>query len=576
MFVASFSVAVLSRFGVSVAETSLFAVYVVLCLTFPGVLLIRALYGGSRTTAEEIALGTALGYALEIFAYVAARAVGAPLLVLAWPIGVYAVFLAVPRLRRHYRSRSRATVGAPRWWSWFLALVVSCLVALGAVTFFRSSTLGWPSLAGADLDMPYHLALIGELKNHMPPRMPMADGEALFYHWFVYAHFAAASWVTGVEPLVLLFRLGVVPMLAVLVVLLGMAGRRVTGSWTGAAVALAGTVFMTAPNLYLGVNVGTFTWRGFSSWTGPSLTFGAMFFAPVVLVFLDLLERRRDVGRWLLLGVFLVAVMGAKATFLPLLGGGLAAVVATEALVRRRTPWPALLALGMTAACFLYAQLVLFGGARQAMVVDPLSMMRRTWAGLTGPVTAEPSLASVLGVTALYLTCLAVAWCGGLGLLCRPGLLGGPAVVLTLGMGVVCLVTVLALGHPHLAQLYFFSAAHPYLMIVAVHGIIVLVRRAQLSPRTVVHAVAAGTAAACLVRALCGVRTPLAPGEPEWVLYLPYAVLVGAALVTAVALATAGPLVLGRRGSLKAWAFALVVFAAAGPPAAWFARVLPG
>ncbi len=93
------------------------------------------------------------------------------------------------------------------------------------VTFFRHTPLTWPGMASVNVDLPYHLALVGELRHHVPPATPMVAGEPLLYHWFVYAHFAAASWITGVEPLVLLFRLGMLPVLAALVVLLGMVAR---------------------------------------------------------------------------------------------------------------------------------------------------------------------------------------------------------------------------------------------------------------------------------------------------------------------------------------------------------------
>ncbi|WP_440100215.1 hypothetical protein, partial [Streptosporangium sp. H16] len=282
-------------------------------------------------------------------------------------------------------------------------------------------------------------------------------------------------------------------------------------------------------------------------------------------------RRRRDVGRWLLLGVFIVAVMGAKATHLPPLAAGLAAVVGVEVIRRRRAPRAALAALGMTAACSLFAQAILFGGARQGMMVDPLSLLRRAWGELTGHAGAvEPPTLSVLGVTVLYALCLAVTWCGILGLLCRPRLLLRPAVVLLLGMGAACVAAVLLLGHPHLGQLYFFGAGYPYLMIVAVYGLSVVVRQARVRLRTIVYAVGAGVTTAYLIRMLCDVRTPLAPGQPDALLYLPYAALLAVAVLVAAALVTTG------RGSLRAWAFVLVMFAAAGPPAAWFTRVFPG
>ncbi|WP_285703200.1 hypothetical protein [Microtetraspora sp. NBRC 16547] len=565
--VTALTAAVLLYYGVSLRDLLVFTAYVLLCLTVPGVLLIRALYSGRRTLAEEIALGLALGYAMEVFAYLAARAIGFPLLTLAWPATTYALFLLLPRLRRHWRRPRHQP--APLWWSWALALTMTYLLALAVVTFLSKNALTWPGLATSNIDMPYHLALIGELKYHLPPTVPVVAGEPLFYHWFVYAHFAAASWITGIDPLILLFRLGMAPMMAAIVILLGMIGRRVTGSLAGALVALAGTMFMTAPNLYLGMNIGVFTWRGFQSWTSPSQTFGALLFAPVVLLLVDMFEgRRRDVRAWLLFGVFSLAVMGAKATHLPPLAAGLAVVAGVQAIRHRRPPWAVLAMLGVTVACSGYAQFVLFGGARQAMVIDPLSLLRHTWGQLTGhPGTVAP-FASVLGITTLYLLCLAVTWCGVLGLLRRPRLFLRPAVTLLLGMGAACVGAVLLLGHPAAGQLYFFGAGYPYMMIVAAYGLVTVVRRAAVSPRTIAYAVSAGVFGANLVRMLCDVRAPLSPGQPESILYRPYLLLTVIAAVLIVVL-------LLTRAGVRAWAFALVMFTAVGWPAAWSARVVP-
>ncbi|WP_169982231.1 hypothetical protein, partial [Microbispora sp. H10836] len=478
----------------------------------------------------------------------------------------YSLFLLVPRLRRHWRRPQHQA--SPLWWSWALALTMTYLLALAVVTFLRGNPMTWPAMATADVDMPYHLALIGELRNHMPPSVPMVAGEPLFYHWFVYAHFAASSWITGIDPLVLLFRLGMPPMMAAIAVLFSMVAKRVVGSAAGALAALAGTVFMVAPNLYVGANLGVFTWRGYQSWTGPSQTFGALLFAPVVLLTADMLRaRRRDARAWVLLTVFTVAVMGAKATHLTPLAAGLALVAGVQAVTHRRPPWRVLAMLALSVTCVAYAQLVLFGGARQAMTVDPLSLLRRAWGELTGHPGAAVPPASLLGLTTLYLACLGITWCGVLGLLCRPRLLLRPVVTLLLGMGAACVGAALVFDHPHLGQLYFFGAGYPYLTMVAVHGLVTVVRRAALTPRAVVYALIAGMAGAYAVRTLCDVRTPLSPGRPESLLYLPYAVLAVAGAVAAVVLLSTG-------GGVRACALALVAFTAVGWPAAWSARVL--
>ncbi len=561
---------VAALYGVSVPDMVLFGLYVVLCVGLPGVLLLRLLYRGRRTLAEEVALGLALGYAVEVFAYVGARALGVPLLVLAWPAGTCLLFLAVPRLRRHWTVAPARRERAPAWWSWFLALPAAYLLAWSAVAFFRLNALSWPALGRSFPDMPFHLALVGELRHHLPPTVPMVAGEPLSYHWFVYAHLAAASWVTGVEPLVLLFRLGMFPVLAAFVVLAGMTGRRITGSWAGAALTTAGTVLVATPSLYLGGN-GAFTWGGVPDlmWASPTQTFGALMFAPVVLFLLDLLERRRrPAGHWALLGVFLVAVAGAKATYVPLLGAGLLAVAAAGAVRRRRPSGPVLAALGMTAACFLFAQFVLFDGARQALVVDPFSFMETVWREMTGAGDGtDPPPLSILGMVAVFLLCWAVTWGGISGLLSRPRLLARPGVALTLGIGAAGVGAALLLGHPGRSQLFFLWGAYPYLAAVTALGIVTLARRARQSRRATLCAAGTGLAAAYLIPLLCGVRIPLRPGTDDTVLYLPYVVLLVAILAAAAVLAVTS-------GRLRAWSLVVTALAVVGLPAVVHARAL--
>ncbi|MEU8103045.1 hypothetical protein AB0C18_04885 [Nonomuraea muscovyensis] len=563
--VAAFTFAVLNRYGVSGTDIALFAGYVALGLALPGALTVRALSGRPRTLAEEVALGLPLGYAVEILAYTGARAAGLPLLVLAWPLATYAAFLAVPSLRRHWRRRARPE--SPWWWPSFLAVVTASLVAWSAVKFFATHALTWPALGTSAPDMPFHLALVGELTHHVPPMVPMVAGEPLAYHWFVYAHLAAAGRLTGIEPLVLLFRLGMLPMLAAIVVLAGMTGRRLTRSWCGAAVTVVGTVFVGAPSLYLGAN-GLFTWGGIpdTAWISPTQTLGALLFAAVVLVLIDLLEHRpRDVRGWCLAAVLLVALTGAKATYLPLLAAGLAVVAAVRVVRGRRPSRPVLIGMGLTAACILFAQFVLFGRARQGLIVDPFSFMRVTWSELTG--AAEPPGGGVPGIAPVYLVCWALTWLGVLGLAVRPRQLLRPAVTLMLGVGVAGLSAALLFGHPGRSQLFFLWGGYPYLAAVTAWGLLVLVRRAGLSPRATACAAGAGLAAAYLVPLLCGVTIPLAPGQDTGVLYRPYLVL-GLTAVAAVVL-------LARwRGLRGAAALVVVALAAVGLPAYGHARVL--
>ncbi|MFC4585555.1 hypothetical protein [Sphaerisporangium corydalis] len=568
------TVAVLLRYDVSPRDIILFTIYLLTCLTLPGTLLIRALHPAPRTLPEELALGLTLGYALEILTYLPARATGHPLLVLLWPAATYTAFLLHPRLRPHLTTRPTRTTPLP--WAWSLSLAFTGVIAWGAVRFFRTNALRWPALGANDYDMPYHLALIGELKHHMPPAMPNVAGEPLSYHWFVYAHFAASSWITGVEPVTLLFRLTMLPILAAFVVLVGLTARRMTNSWASVAPAVAGTIFVGAPSLYLGHN-DVLAWGGLQdvAWVSPTQTFGALVFAPVVLLLMDLfLPRRFGPGRWALLVVLLVTVMGSKATYLPLLATGLAAVAVTTALQRRRAPWRALVVLAMTLSCLAYAQFVLFGQARQGMVVAPLAFMRQGWAELSGVAPLSDTATrftvpagSLAGFTLLFLLCWAITWCGVLGLLARRRLLGRPSVVLMLGMGAAGHGAVLLFAHPGLSQFFFLFAAYPYLVIVTVYGITVITRRARMPARTTVWAVCAGLAAAYLVPLLAGVEVPLAPGRGDLPLYLPYLVLLAVAAAVAAVVAARG-------GALRAGAVVTTLMAAIALPACGHAHVI--
>ncbi|MEU4834261.1 hypothetical protein [Streptosporangium sp. NPDC023615] len=571
VFAVAVVAAALRFYGVPVADTAVFGGYVALGVALPGLLLVRALYRGARTLAfaEELALGLALGYAVEVPVYIAARAAGAPPLVLLWPLGTCAVFAAVPRLRGHFRGVARTR--EPAWYAWFLALLVVHVTAWSSFTFFRTTALTWPAAGTSLFDIPYHLALVGELRHHVPPTVPVVAGEPLLYHWFVYAHLAAASWVTGLEPLVLLFRLGMFPMLVAFVVLVGAIGHRVTGSRAGSALAVAGTVLVAVPSLYANTN-GLFTWTGVqhSAWESPTQTFGALLFAPVVLLLIDAFERgrRHGAGRWVLVAILLAAVAGAKATYLPMLLAGLAALAVVEAVRRRRPPWAVLGALVITAACLLYAQTVLFGGARQAMSLDPLALMRRTWGELTGlGEHAQPPPASLAGITLLYAACWAVTWCGIAGLLSRPRSLARPATVLVLGVGAAGIGATALLGGPALNQGYFLQGAYPCLAVAAAHGFLVVVRGSGVSRLALAGAAAAGVVLTHLVRVVSDVRVPLVAGRDEDVLYRPFvavAVVVAAALVFLVAT--------GRRPRDLALLIALVT--AVGPLSAWHARAL--
>ncbi|MEV5554148.1 hypothetical protein AB0L44_10850 [Nonomuraea wenchangensis] len=512
--------------GVSLRDLVAFGAYLGGGVALPGVLLWRALSGGREwARLEELAAGVAVGYAVEVLAYLPARAVGMPRLVLVPSVMVVGAFVVVPGLRRFWRNAGRERV--PGWCGWALGGVVGYLVVWSALFLYRVP------VGRAYVDMPYHLALLGEVKRQVPPTFPSVLGEPLPYHWFVYAEMAATSWVTGIEPVTLVYRLSTLPMTAALVVLVAAVGRRVGGSWAAGVAGVGVTYFLFGPVLQDGV---VFTTRSmFTAWASPTQTFGALLFAPVVL----LLVRGVRGRAWVVLVLLVAVLAGAKATFLPLLLAGAVLVAGVRWVVERRAPGRWLGVAGLALGGLVVAQAVLFGSGTQGTEVEPFATMRVLWGGVTGVSQGEP--AGVLGVlAAVQLFCLACVWGGVAGLGWRR--LREPEVLLLVGMGGAGVGAVLVLGHPAESQLYFLESVRPYLSVAAVCGVVVAGRawvgEGRSAARAVGVAVALGAGVAMVVAGVQGVVRGFVRVEPDLGGLLgvvgPYLVLVAVAVVVVV------------------------------------------
>jgi hypothetical protein len=492
----------LAFYGVPLPTTAAFATYVLLGIVAPGTLIWRAIRGRSGWLVEDLGAGLAIGYAGEVLVYVPARALGAPLLVLAWPVVVMLAFLAVPRLRRHWRGSADPADRTPLWWSLILSGTAAVVFYWSCVRFFRTHDLREPGMLSPDADSPFHLALIGDAKHHMPLLSPWLPEQPVLYHWFVYAEMAATSWVTGIEPQVLLVRLAPLPMLFGLVALLGVLGRRLTGVWWAGAAAAVITFFVLTPIPYHWPLEGWFSAFGTNAyedgsslraqlWTSPTQTFGALLFAGLALALVEAMGGHTR-ARWALVALLTAAVTGAKATFLPMLLAGLLLVVAVRLVTRRRVHPGALFAAGIALLGLLFAQFVLFGGASQGMAIDPLHFAQISGAPYTlkfaAPEYPHPPW-RLLVVAAITVSCWACIWPGllGLGRLAPTlqharrmrrslGITADP-VILMFGIGISGVGALMVLGHEAGAEGWFMVSARPYLSLASVVGLVLLTPR---------------------------------------------------------------------------------------------------
>jgi hypothetical protein len=476
--VAVLATVVLREYGAPARTTAAFWAYLGLGLIVPGMLIWRAARMRSSSLIEDLAGGLVVGYAGEFLAYLPARAAGAPYLVVVWPIAVMLTFACVPRLRQFWR-RDPTAARPPWWWSWLVAAACAFLVAWSAATFFRSHGLSGKGMSSPFVDMPYHLALAGELKHHVPPVVPFVTGEPLAYHWFVYADVAATSWVTGIEVQTLMYRLSVLPMMMAVAVLVAALATRLTGRWWAGPAAVAAAYLCTPPDPYPWANTPV---NGASNlavtWVSPTNAFGKAILVCLVLVLVDVLRPAADEAprgarrlRWLIVIMLSVLAAGAKSSLLPVLLGGLLLVVAVHALVARRLHRRALAAAWIAASCLAFAIVVIFGGQPGAgRLVSPLEAVSTVaqGAGVTGD--ALPATAVQVALLAITIMAWGMTWAGVFGL--RPtGARYDPAVILVAGVAVAGPLIALLTFFPGHGQAYFFQASSPFLAVLAVAGL---------------------------------------------------------------------------------------------------------
>lgn len=484
---------VVSYFGVPLIQVAGFTAYAVLGLAVPGMLWVRLLRRRAAHLAEDVALGLALGYCVELTTYLGARAVGAPRLFLIWPVITLIAFTVVPGLRRHWRgSGERVSAG----WSWALTAILGFLLLHAAGTFFRQH-----HLTGSDtpfIDMPYHLSLIGELKHHVPPAVPYVTGEPLAYHWFFYAETAATSWATGIEPLTLLYRLSLLPMFAALVVLIAVTARRLTGAaWSGpvaAGIAMLGTV--ASPHGWVLRPVSD-TLPVNSTWLSPTNLFGMTLLAATVLILVELLDpdRRAPRTQWVLLALLIAGVSGAKASLLPLLIVGATFAVIVVAIAQRRLHLPAAIIAALSIVGLAFASTVIFHGTSGGLAVGPRALLDLPISRALGTATVTampwPALGAVLIMVAIALWSL--LWAGTLGVAIRHIRTGEDArILLLVGICLAALGAVVVLRYPGASQGYFLVGAAGVFGVITAAGIKALLPQ---QPRSRVLAVAVAIAA---------------------------------------------------------------------------------
>ena len=424
-----------------------------------------------------VTFGTVLGMLAQLPVYLIGVLTGVPYLP-AFTAGLTLVFAAWLRWRGRADVRpTDAPMRSPHsmLFAWVYAAAVVYFMAWQTVVGWRICAYPSHDPMMVNGDEPYQVALVSELRHHVPPTIPTVLGQPLDYHWFVNAHLASVTWLTGASPALVLDRLWLPTTTLLLFALVGLIARNLTGSnVVGAgAIAILGFVGDVSPFMSDGKGLSMLNEDSMAVWDplSPSLGFGLIVMLLVVEVARRLLVLDRPGwAPWALFVFTVIGVGGAKATALPmLLCGGILAWIVSPGGSRDRAVYVRL--MGGILVGLAFSQIVLFRGANQGMWVQPLHIAQYVVQkfGVTRSRTAT-------FVAAVALLCSwAPAWAGLAGLWRVPPRTR-PTVAFLLGVGISGVCATLLAGHPHFSEDYFVRFSEPVFAILSAWGIHVLLR----------------------------------------------------------------------------------------------------
>ncbi|GAA2185385.1 hypothetical protein GCM10009848_14860 [Micromonospora lupini] len=466
------------RVGVGVHDIVGYVAYWLGALVLPGTLVHRALRGSRGNLPEDLGFGAATGLVLELAAWALATATGQQHLLRWWAAPVVLLFLAVPRLRRHWRIGRRQPL--PLAWHVAMAAVLLAVLAWAAVQW-----PGNPVPPTADHtyypDLFYHLSLVQELTRDMPFVLPHVAGEPLRYHFLSDAHMASASMITGSSPALVLLRLWLVPVAATAVLVSAGVARDLSRVWwTGPIVAA-----VTYIGLPVALGSALTDAAGVLSVASPSQTYVLALFVVLVGLCLDAVRGRALGPGWALVPAFGLACAGSKSSALPGLLAGLLVTAVVTVWRRRRVPWPTVVALALLLAATAVGYRLFAGGGAGTLRVQVFGLLRfmlpygQTFGGSDGTRAgglAPPGLASggwpaglfACGILGWWLLMQAPRLAGTLLLLSRRHR-ADPATWLLAGTVLAGAGATWVFHHPSASQVYFWLAVLPIGVLLSGH-----------------------------------------------------------------------------------------------------------
>jgi hypothetical protein len=308
----------------------------------------------------------------------------------------------------------------------------------------------------------------------VPPELPQVAGLRLDYHWFANADMASAVDVTKLSPIVVLYRLWLLPILVVGLLVFAALARSVSRTWwTGVLTALA----FAGPQL-------SWWWDTRSdlspplSLLSPSQTFGMIVGATAAVFLIELLFRgNQRKTLWVLAVAVSIVGGGSKPTILPVLVGAIG-LAALFLLIRDRRLPGRFLAAGSLLVASAVGTMLSVAGSTSGSRLQFLAVLKlvANYRAVTGdqsrpgqggwilPALSSGRVLSIIGVLLIFVTLLIaqVTAVAGFGALTRREIRRDPVAWFLLGAMVAGWAGYLVVDHPSVSEVYFVRTMVPF------------------------------------------------------------------------------------------------------------------
>ena len=456
--------------GVSPEEVGRYALYLVLVVVLPGCAVWRACGPNLLYMSHELALGAAVGIALETAARLTASVLGLPpnSAVIA-TTALTVLLVIIPSTRARIR---RPWSRLPRQAAWAQTAVLLLASIWFAYAYFREQPVTWSGRGGPENDLLFALGLAGEATHRWPMEFPWVSGEPLRYHWFFAEHLAMATQISGVDLPTILLRLDILPAVMVIAVGTGALATRMAGHPAVAAPAAALLLVVqdfSPMAVHELVQDGRAAVTGVpydvSLWWSASGLYAALVFGPLFLLVIEVVRKQARLGHWVLLVLLLVVGVGAKASVLPVVIAAVSLVVAVEVMRSRRLHEPGFALLLASVLIFSVALVFVYGAEPQGLEVFPFGHVMTTPLGVWVLSTGAVAPTALVAVFVMLLVVLSTVppFLPLVLLARRSGLTRDPALVACLGALALGLAALVLLYHPGQSNLYFLRTALPAL-----------------------------------------------------------------------------------------------------------------